>query len=432
MMDELPPSILYIQALGFLVTLFFCALFSLLETSVTALRLFKLKELESSTKGYKKLFAILEERPQHILFTILVANSLTNATCTALITSLMQNIFMRFNLSEGLGLSLGIAIATMAIVTFGEIIPKNIARVHGDKLLRYTLGITNFVYHALNPMVQFITKSADFIMLKFGKKSDAAQMPTENEIRFLIDYINEKGLMDKHKTAMLQSIFRLSKTPVKEIMIPETEIISLAANTTVQHAVETFIKYRFSRLPVFDEKHDNIIGIVYQKDIFFLSKEEPATTIKEFIRPIIFVPDSMKVNQLLRQFKQEKMHMAIVLNEYGGVDGLVTLEDVLEEIVGPIVDEHELIIEPVIPLKEGGWLINASVPLEDLYELLNITFEEAEEALTLGGFLTEQLQHLPQKGEAIIYKNYRFQVYKANPKRVLQVLIVPEHGNGVV
>ncbi len=425
-MEELPLSMLYLQVAGFFITLFFCALFALLETSVTALRLFKLKELENSTNGYKQLFKTLEEHPQHILFTILIANSLTNVTCTALITSVMQNVFMRWHLSEGLGLSLGIAIATMAIVIFGEIIPKNIARVYGDRMLRYTLWITNAVYFLLHPFVNVVTKLIDIIMVKFGKKSYVDQLPTENEIRFLIDYINEKGLMDQHKTAMLQSIFRLSRTPVKEIMIPETEIISVSSNTTIQEAVATFIKYRFSRLPVFDEKHDNIIGIIYQKDIFFLSKDEPPTKIvKEFIRPIIFVPDSMKVNQLLRQFKQEKMHMAIVLNEYGGVDGLVTLEDVLEEIVGPIVDEHELIIEPVIPLKEGGWLINASIPLEDLHELLKIKFE-AEESLTLGGFLTEQLQHLPQKGESISYGGYLFQVHKANPKRVLQVYIVPE------
>lgn len=140
------------------------------------------------------------------------------------------------------------------------------------------------------------------------------------------------------------------------------------------------------------------------------------------LRPILFVPESVKVNQLLREFRQQHMHIAMVLDEHGSIVGLITLEDVLEEIVGEISDEHEPATENIIQLKQGGWLVNASTPLEQLKTVLAISFE-SESSLTLGGFLIEQLQHLPKKGERVLYKGFYFQVQKASPKRVLQVLI---------
>lgn len=420
-MGELPAN-LHIQFIGFLISLGVCALFSFLETSITALRLFKLKELAASTSKYQSLFQTLEKNPHRILITILIVSSLANATSAALITHIMETLFAAYNLSESLGFSIGIFVATSSILIFGEIIPKNIAKLHGESLLKSTLWITNTVYILLYPFVQFLTKITDFVTQRIGKKSSEHE-PSEKEIQFLIDYIDEKGLMDPDKTEMLQNIFRLGSKPVKEIMIPETDIITMNANTSIKDALSIFNKYQFSRLPVFEKDPDNFIGIVYLKDIFsHLTQNTEDKMVKDIVRLILFVPESLKVNQLLRQFKQQQLHMAMVLNEYGGISGLVTLEDVLEEIVGEISDEYESISKKVITLREGEWLVDAAMPLEDLSEMLNISFE-AEDVFTLGGFLTEQLQNLPKKGDRINYKEYCFQIQKASPKRVLQVLI---------
>lgn len=420
-MGELPAN-LHIQFIGFLISLGVCALFSFLETSITALRLFKLKELAASTSKYQSLFQTLEKNPHRILITILIVSSLANATSAALITHIMETLFAAYNLSESLGFSIGIFVATSSILIFGEIIPKNIAKLHGESLLKSTLWITNTVYILLYPFVQFLTKITDFVTQRIGKKSSEHE-PSEKEIQFLIDYIDEKGLMDPDKTEMLQNIFRLGSKPVKEIMIPETDIITMDANTSIKDALSIFNKYQFSRLPVFEKDPDNFIGIVYLKDIFsHLTQNTEDKMVKDIVRLILFVPESLKVNQLLRQFKQQQLHMAMVLNEYGGISGLVTLEDVLEEIVGEISDEYESISKKVITLREGEWLVDAAMPLEDLSEMLNITFE-AEDVFTLGGFLTEQLQNLPKKGDRINYKEHCFQIQKASPKRVLQVLV---------
>jgi putative hemolysin len=225
---------------------------------------------------------------------------------------------------------------------------------------------------------------------------------------------------------MLQSIFELSQTPVKEIMIPENDVISINVNSTLNDALKTYLEYNFSRLPVYEGKIENIIGMIYQKDVFNLLSKNEVKPLKDLVRPILFIPEGVKVNQLLHEFKQQRMHMGMVINEFGGIAGLVTLEDVLEEIVGEISDEYEEAApEKIIPLKQGGWLVDAGVALEELSEILGITFD-TEHAITLGGFLTEQLQHLPRKGERVYYRNFCFQIQHATAKRVYEVLIFEE------
>ncbi len=205
-------------------------------------------------------------------------------------------------------------------------------------------------------------------------------------------------------------------------MVPETDVISIPAKYSIQDTLRVFLKHKFTRLPVYEKQKNNIIGMVHQKDIFELLSHGQEKPLKEIVRPIMFIPESVKVNQLLREFRSQHMHIAMVISEHGGVVGLITLEDVLEEIVGEISDEHEPTTEKIAKLKQGGFLVEANITTEELGEFLNITFE-SEDSLTLGGFLTEQLQHLPKKGERILYKKYYFQIQKASKKRVQQVLI---------
>lgn len=426
MEESIPLSSLYFEIIAFIVSLAFCSLFSFLETSVTALRLFRLKEISSRTDKYKRLLNILEQEPHQILITILIAASLVNVTASVLIANIMEAIFAKMHHSSNLGMFLGIAIGTSAILIFGEVIPKNIAKVHGEKFFMSTLWITNIIYRMFYPIVKVLIVFSDIIVTLVGGTPDQTESVTsEREIRFLINYINEKGLLDTEKTEMLQSIFELGSKPVKEIMVPETDIVTLDIASTLQEGLDIFSQHQFSRLPVYELNPDNIKGMIYVKDILVqLTKNKPLT-LRELVRPILFIPESMKINQLLREFRSKRFHMALVLNEYGSITGLVTLEDVLEEIVGEIRDEYEEVKEKIIQLEDGGWLADAAVDLETISSVLHISFE-SEDAVTLGGFITEKLQHLPQKGERILYKHFYFQVQRATPKRVSQVLIFAE------
>lgn len=403
----------------FTISLGFAALFAFLETAFTALRLFKLKELEVSVSKYKNLFNSWETNPQRILITILIANNFAHVLTSVLISHIMQRYFGSF------GLAFGVALATALILIFGEIIPKSFAKTHHEKLFASFLWLINFLFKISYPLVSLLLKIADLVFSKVGgshileKRDDVS----EKEIEFLIDYSDEKGLMEREKTEMLQNIFSLGHTVVKEIMKPKSDIVLLDINASIEEATNLFHKSRFSRIPVYENKDENIIGIVYQKDFFELLYQGKKCALKELVRPVLFVPDTQKTNQLLSEFMKKRMHMAIIIDEYGNIEGLVTLEDIFEEIIGgEITDELETVSTDIVPLERGGWLVNAGIGLEELEELLKIKFV-TEDSVTLSGFLSEKLQHLPRKGERILYEGYCFQVQQASARRVFQVLI---------
>lgn len=414
---------LYFPLILFFISLFIRAIFAFLETSITALRLFKLKELARATGKYESLFHTLERDPHRVLITTLIVSSFADVTCAALATNIMEMVFEYYHLSIGLGFSFGVGFGGIMIILFGEILPKNIARSHGERIFRSMIWLVNMVYYLLYPLATILIRFSDSFLYRLGDSNKKrSEWASEQEIRFLIDYIHAQGVMEKEKTEMLRNIFDLGRIPVKDIMVPATDIVSIDVKMPIKDALKIFSSYHFTRLPVYENKPDNFIGMVHLKDIFFMLSKSEDKPLKELVRPILFVPEMVKVNQLLREFREQHMHIAMVLNEHGSLTGLITLEDVLEEIVGEISDEHEPSSEKILPLQQGGWLVDASIPLEELSNELNITFE-TEDSVTLGGFLTEKLQHLPQKGERILYKKHYFQVQKASPKRVQQVLI---------
>lgn len=425
-------SSLKVPVVVFFISLFARALFSFLETSITALRLFKLKELAAGEKQYKTLFNALEKSPHRVLITILIASNFADVIAASLASYIMETLFAHWQLPSGLGFSLGIGIATISILVFGEIIPKSLAKASGERLFRSSLWIINVIFYTFYSLVTVLLGISSFFVSKIttdDMQEGTEWVSSEKEIQFLIGYIKDKGLMETEKTVMLQNIFDLGLTPVKEVLVPAVDIVSVKASLTSNDVIDIFLSHGFTRLPIYEGKPDNIIGMVHLKDVFALTAKHEIKPLKEIARPILFVPESVKINQLLREFKEQHMHIAIVLNEHGIVTGMVTLEDVLEEIVGEIQDEHERTTQKVTALKGGGWLIDASTPLDDLQEVLGIEFE-TEGSITLGGFMTEQLQHLPQTGERFLYKDFYFQVKKATEKRVLLVLIFHAHKIG--
>jgi putative hemolysin len=418
------PPVFQNSLIFFGISLISCALFSFIETSVTALRLFKLKELSSGTTKYRALFHVFEHNPNRILISILIAYNLSNVLAAVFSSEVMSGVFSAMHLSERLAFSLGIVVTSTTIL-LTDLIPKNIATIHGDRFFKSTLWITNIVYYMFYPFVTVLSKIANTVAHWIGGPavpSLSSSVASEKEIEFLINYINEKGLMERHKTAMLKGIFQMGTTPIREIMVPETSIISINVQSTQKETLDLFSKYQFTRLPVYEERTDNIIGMLHQKDFFQLLSKNEDRPLRDIVRPIMFIPESAKVLRVLKEFRDQRMHIAMVLNEFGSITGLVTLEDVIEEIVGEISDEYEAVPEKVINLKSGGYLVDASIPLDKLAELLNIDFE-AEDAVTLGGFLIEQLEHMPQPGEKLFYKNYRFKIQQASAKKISQVLI---------
>ncbi|MBP9765360.1 HlyC/CorC family transporter [Candidatus Babeliales bacterium] len=407
----------------FLGSLALCALLAFMETSITAIRLFKVKELERSTAKYKHFFQTLETHPQYVLMTVLIATNMMCITTAILLQNIIENVFADFDLPQGLGFTIGIAAGTIVVSLIGEIIPKSIAQnLHNP--LASLLWLANSIFYIMSPIARPLLSISKYITQQHDQEFDD-HIVSEQEIRFLINYIEKKGLMEQDKTNMLQNIFRMENTHVKEILIPKNDIISVNINSDMHEILELFQSYQYSRFPVFEQTPENIIGIIYQKDLFLALQKSSHLSLKSLVKPIIFVPDSLKVSELLKEFKKQHIHMAMVLDEYGSTIGLVTLEDTLEEIVGDISDEHErnLHMGKIITLvADQEWNVDATVDLDRLEDVLQIQFS-VETAVTLGGFLTEHAQRLLKQNEHIFYKGYCFTIAQANEKRVIMVHI---------
>lgn len=419
MMD---PSLSHLSI--YLILFFFAlccaALFAYLETTFTSLRLFEVNQLETRIGHYKKLFATWRANPQRLLITILIASNFADVVCSVLITEIMQKM-----IGGELGLAVGVCFATLLILLFGNILPKSFARQKGTGPSAWALGLVNMMLKALSPIVRV----CGWIAARFasqGGNEQASNVPvTEKEIEFLIDYSDQQGLIASDKSELLQNVFGLGQTTVDEVMIPRNDMVVLDAHTSLEKAQDLFLSCRYSRIPLYEKTPDNIIGFLYQKDLFALMHKNEKKELKDCMRPVVFVPETKRVNQLLREFLKTRRHMAIAIDEYGAVVGLVTLEDVLEEIVGEIRDEHEEVEHEIVPLENGQYMIDGRADLRDVEDLLGITLT-THETVTLGGFLTEQLQHVPGKGEKFFYKGFCFQVQQANLRKVQQVLVTPD------
>ena len=413
---------LVFECICFFIALTFAALFAFLETAFTALRLFKLKELAVTVSKYKSLFISWEKNPQRILITILIANNFAHVLSSVIISNVLQRYMGPW------GLAAGVAVATTMILIFGEIIPKSFAKTHHEKLFSSFLWLINILYHLEYPFVTLLLHIANFIFSQIGGSHvlEKQDIVSEKEIEFLIDYSDEKGIMETEKTEMLQNIFSLGQTAVREIMIPKNDIILFDANMESEKAIEMFCSSRYSRIPVFEGDDDNIIGIIHQKDVFDMLYKSKEKDLKKLVRPVLFVPETQKINQLLSEFLKKQLHMAIVIDEYGSVAGLATLEDILEEIVGEIADEHEKNTAECVKLERGGWMVSAGMSLEKLEDVLEIKIQ-TENSVTVAGFMAEKLERLPKKGDRVFFEGFCFQVQQASSHRVLQVLIFPSN-----
>lgn len=420
-MEPYPLNQLITPFISLCIALMFRATLSFLETSITALRLFRLKELSHTTTQYLPLLQTLEKTPQRVLITILVANSFIDVTAASLATFIMSTIFTHLGFSGGFGFTVGITFASLGIVIFGEILPKSFARIRSDQAFKSVLWLINCIYFTLYPFVIVIVRFSDYVMYKMGGKealeNSSQWIASEREIQFLINYIHEKGMLELEKREMLQNVFQLGNIPVKEVMMPSEKIISLEVDTPMNKVYEFFSEHPYTRIPVYEKQQDNIIGMVHQKDLFFMLSKGTQKNLREIIRPIMFVPETMPVIELLGKFREKQLHIAMVMNEDNQLTGLVTLEDLIEEIVGEISDEHEPTIGKIMPMGEGEWLVDATITLENLGKFLGITFV-SEGAVSLAGFLAELLQHIPQKSEEVTYRGFLFQIQKATPLHV--------------
>jgi len=317
-----------------------------------------------------------------------------------------------------------VAVLSLFAVLFGLFVPRAIAARHPQAALLILIWPLEVLCLVTRPLVQALFLLTQIFTRPFGGIPQAGAMVTEEEIRALVETGQAQGLLEPKEREMISSIFELGEKEVREVMVPRTDIVAVDVNTPATELFELIQRTGHSRQPVYQGSLDQIVGMVYVKDLFQrLARGERTFDIRQLIRPVLFVPETKKADQLLREMQRDKVHLAVVVDEYGGTAGIVTLEDLVEEIVGEIRDEYEAEQSLVLPVSENEAVMDARIPFEDVRETFDIDVEPSEDYDTLGGFITNQLGHFPRAGESVEAGGARFTVESVEGKRIRRVRI---------
>ncbi|HLQ04488.1 MAG TPA: hemolysin family protein [Verrucomicrobiae bacterium] len=316
-----------------------------------------------------------------------------------------------------------VAVTSLVAVLFGLFLPRAIAARHAQSVLLVLVWPLEIVTWLTRPLVSVLFALTRVLARPFGGNAPSTKV-TEDEIRALVETGQAQGVLEPREREMISSIFELGDKEVREVMIPRTDIVALDVNTPANEVLEQITRVGHSRLPVYEGSADDIIGILYVKDLFRrLARGDRDIDLRRFLRPAHFVPESKKADELLREMQRDKVHIAVVVDEYGGTAGIVTLEDLVEEIVGEIRDEYDVEQELVLPVSENEALMDARVPFEDVRETFDLDVEPSEDYATLGGFITNQLGRFPRAGESVESGGVRFTVESVEGKRIRRVRI---------
>jgi len=408
----------------FVLLIAFSAFFSGTETaffSISKIDLATLRE-ERSAKS-RRIVSLLDDQKK-LLIAILTGNTVVNIGSAIVATLLTVKIAAHLHFSEAWSLFIEVVVVTFIILIFGEITPKVLAVKNPVRFARQVVPLVNLVYLGLYPISAALEQFANSFARLF-KLNQQENFLSEDELKALIELGEEKGTIQEEEKEMIDSIFEFGETTVREIMVPRIDMVCVDVSTPLEELVQRIEEAGHSRIPIYEERIDNIVGIVHAKDLIpYLADSRRPKSLKELARPAYFVPESKKIDELLREFQQEKTHMAIVVDEYGGTAGLVTLEDVIEEIVGEIQDEYDREQPLVKKVAENVWLVDARIDIADFNEKFPEPLPEDEEYESLGGFLFSVTGSVPEEKETIRYGNYSFRIEKLHGQRIVHVKVV--------
>lgn len=416
----LPLIIFY--SVFFLILLVLSAFFSGSETAFFSLTHAQLENFKNSSKPPEKQVYKLMTFSRQLLITIVVANTMVNITIASLAALLTIKISLAFGLNQKLIIILDVLVVTVIILIVGEIVPKVVAVRESESFSRKAIYPITFLFYLLYPLSYSLAKFTRFLQSRSGL-SEKMILMTEEELKTLAEVGEEHGTLQKDEKEMIHSIFEFGQTTVKEVMVPRTDMICVESSITLARLMQLVKKKLHSRIPVYKEKIDNIIGILYVKDLLpYLNKSKrEAIDLQKLVRPAYFVPEQKKIDELLREFQEEHIHMALVVDEYGGISGLITLEDIIEEIVGEIQDEYDRELPLYKKIDENSYIIDGRMTLEEIQQSLNITLPTVEGVETISGFILNLLGSLPQEKETVKFQDYQFTVEKINRNRILKV-----------
>ena len=418
-----PSFFLYFSV--FVVLLILSAFFSGSETAFFSLTKSTIDKLSRSKSPARRQISILLKDPKKLLISIIIGNTISNTAIATVAALLTTRFSIQYGLDRLLILMLNVLVVTLVILVFSEIMPK-VSAVKNAKntALRLVYPLTFFHYLFL-PLSAFFSMFTQFLSSLLGLEKDK-HILSDQELRTLVDVGEERGALEKDEKEMIHSILEMSDTITREIMVPRTDMEALEKSASLKDVLNLVKDKLHSRVPVYDESIDNIAGILFLKDLlpFIKMKDQASFDLGKLVHPPYYVPEQKKINELLREFQKERIHMAIVVDEYGGTSGLVTLEDVIEEIVGEIQDEYDEEASLFEKIDTNTFIVDAAMQIDELNEELDLGLPEEEGVDTVAGFLLGRFGSVPKFDDKLEFNGYEFTITKATKKRIEKVKIV--------
>jgi gliding motility-associated protein GldE len=402
------------------------AFFSGSEVALFSIEKRKVKNTFKQNSLKSRYLLELLDHPRRLLVTILVGNTLVNVAASIIAVTIALELARGSGFPEDAALSIQIIILTMLVIIFGELIPKVWASKNSISFARFVAIPMYWVSVIIYPVTETLTEAIKGLgsKIKIDKKKSA--ISTE-ELSELADLSHELGTIEENEHGIIQSIVEFHSVTVREVMTPRVDMVSVSLDTSFEKMIEVINTSGYSRIPLYKEDLDEIIGIIYVKDLLPYIKEplkQKSFSPSKIARKPLFVPETKLINDLLHEFQEKKMHIAIAVDEYGGTAGLVTLEDVIEEIIGEIRDEYDKEENAVTKIDANTYLLLGKLPIDELNELLNTNIDSSgEDFETAGGMVLNYAGQIPKEGYAFVLAGYRFTVKEVLNKRIKKVLV---------
>lgn len=400
-----------------IVLIMLSAYFSASETAFASFSKTRMKSEAEDKKG-KKARRVLElgENYEKLISTILIGNNIVNIVATSVATLLFTHLIA----NEAVAATVSTIVMTLAVLIFGEITPKTVAKRTADSFSKKTVGSLEFLVTVFTPLTAIFNLWQRFV-LSFLKTDDDVGV-TEEEIITVVEEAASDGEIDEQESELIKNVIKFSDLDVNDILTPRVDVAAVDISWDRERIAQVFAETEFSRLPIYEENIDNILGILYQKD-FYNHGDAP---VSELVKPVKFIFSSMKISRLLKLFQDTKCHMVVINDEYGGTEGIVTLEDVIESLVGEIYDEHDEVVEDIIKIADDKYRVLGSTSIDKFIQQFELEKDEEDDdsdITTVSGFAAHNLEKIPDEGDIFEYNNLRITITKTDSNRVMEAVV---------
>ena len=373
--------------------------------------------------GNKKAALVMkyDDKYDKMLNSVLIGNNIVNISLSSIATLFFVELFTRVDPSsaQSIGATVSTVVITVAVLVFGEIAPKIIAKSNADKVALTFVYVVNAIIVVLTPLSAIFGAWSKLVMKVF--KSKDQNTVTEEELMTIVDEAEEDGTIESDEGDLIRSAIEFNDVSAGDILTPRVDICAISKDDTIEEIAKTFMESAYSRLPVYGEDMDDIVGILHEKD-FFIAYHNNNKTITKHIQKPVHVSEHIKVADLLQVLKSKKTHMAIVVDEYGGTMGIVTMEDIIEELIGDVFDEHDEVTNDYQELPDGSFKVKCSADLDDFFDKFDIVVDSEEDMpQTVNGFIMKELESFPHVGDGFTYRNLKIEISKIGAKRVEEI-----------